>query len=132
LLAAWRPSHEQGYAVEHPDGLVAHLAVGFAHILAGEHVAVEEAVEIGQVDAVILQVLLALGFIPSVQAGIVDALCICDKPDVFDFITKAIDLGGLRAYDSLQLAGWKLLSSTYKRTVEIPENVVLFPKRTVH
>jgi hypothetical protein len=30
--------------------------------------------------------------------------------------------------------GWKLLSSTYKRTVEIPENVVLFPKpkRTVH
>ncbi|MCA1606548.1 MAG: hypothetical protein LC775_14020 [Acidobacteria bacterium] len=28
--------------------------------------------------------------------------------------------------------GWKLLSSTYKRTVEIPENVVLFPKRPVH
>jgi hypothetical protein len=28
--------------------------------------------------------------------------------------------------------GWKLLSSTYKRTVEIPENVALFPKRTVH
>ena len=28
--------------------------------------------------------------------------------------------------------GWKLLSSTYQRTVEIPENVVLFPKRTVH
>jgi len=27
---------------------------------------------------------------------------------------------------------WKLLSSTYKRTVEFPENVVLFPKRTVH
>ena len=27
---------------------------------------------------------------------------------------------------------WKLLSSTYQRTVEIPENVVLFPKRTVH
>jgi hypothetical protein len=27
--------------------------------------------------------------------------------------------------------GWKLLSSTYKRTVDIPENVVLFPKRTV-
>jgi hypothetical protein len=27
---------------------------------------------------------------------------------------------------------WKLLSSTYKQTVEIPENVVLFPKRTVH
>jgi len=24
------------------------------------------------------------------------------------------------------------LSSTYKRTVVIPENVVLFPKRTVH
>jgi hypothetical protein len=23
---------------------------------------------------------------------------------------------------------WKLLSSTYQRTVEIPENVVLFPK----
>ncbi len=28
--------------------------------------------------------------------------------------------------------GWKLLSSTYKRIVEIPENVVLFPKRTAH
>ena len=28
--------------------------------------------------------------------------------------------------------GWKLLSRTYKRTVVIPENVVLFPKRTVH
>jgi len=28
---------------------------------------------------------------------IVDALCICDKPGVFDFITKPIDLGGLRA-----------------------------------
>jgi len=28
--------------------------------------------------------------------------------------------------------GWKLLSSTYHRTVEIPENVVLFPKRPVH
>ena len=28
--------------------------------------------------------------------------------------------------------GWKLLSNTYKRTVVIPENVVLFPKRTVH
>jgi hypothetical protein len=28
--------------------------------------------------------------------------------------------------------GWKLLSGTYKRTVVIPENVVLFPKRTVH
>lgn len=27
---------------------------------------------------------------------------------------------------------WKLLSGTYKRTVEIPENVVLFPKWTVH
>jgi hypothetical protein len=27
---------------------------------------------------------------------------------------------------------WKLLSTTYKRIVEIPENVVLFPKRTVH
>ena len=27
---------------------------------------------------------------------------------------------------------WKLLSSTYQRIVEIPENVVLFPKRTVH
>jgi len=27
---------------------------------------------------------------------------------------------------------WKLLSSAYKRTVEIPENVVPFPKRTVH
>ena len=27
---------------------------------------------------------------------------------------------------------WKLLSGTYKRTVEIPKNVVLFPKRTVH
>ena len=27
---------------------------------------------------------------------------------------------------------WKLLSSTYKRTVEFPENVVPFPKRTVH
>ena len=27
---------------------------------------------------------------------------------------------------------WRLLSTTYKRTVEIPENVVLFPKRTVH
>jgi len=27
---------------------------------------------------------------------------------------------------------WKLLSGTYKRTVEIPQNVVLFPKRTVH
>jgi hypothetical protein len=25
-----------------------------------------------------------------------------------------------------------LLSSTYQRIVEIPENVVLFPKRTVH
>ena len=25
--------------------------------------------------------------------------------------------------------GWKLLSSTYKRTVEIPENVALFPNR---
>jgi hypothetical protein len=24
------------------------------------------------------------------------------------------------------------LSSTYQRIVEIPENVVLFPKRTVH
>jgi len=24
------------------------------------------------------------------------------------------------------------LSKTYQRTVEIPENVVLFPKRTVH
>jgi hypothetical protein len=28
--------------------------------------------------------------------------------------------------------GWKLLSGTYKRTVVIPENVVLFSKRTVH
>ncbi len=28
--------------------------------------------------------------------------------------------------------GWKLLSGTYKRTVVIPENVVLFPKRPVH
>ena len=28
--------------------------------------------------------------------------------------------------------GWKLLSGTYKHTVVIPENVVLFPKRTVH
>jgi hypothetical protein len=28
--------------------------------------------------------------------------------------------------------GWKLLSGTYKRTVVIPENAVLFPKRTVH
>ena len=27
---------------------------------------------------------------------------------------------------------WKLLSSTYQRIVKIPENVVLFPKRTVH
>ena len=27
---------------------------------------------------------------------------------------------------------WKLLSRTYKRTLEIPENVVLFPKRTVN
>ena len=27
---------------------------------------------------------------------------------------------------------WKLLSGTYKRTVEIPENVVLFRERTVH
>lgn len=27
---------------------------------------------------------------------------------------------------------WKLLSGTYKRTVEIPENVVLFRMRTVH
>jgi len=27
---------------------------------------------------------------------------------------------------------WKWLSSTYQRIVEIPENVVLFPKRTVH
>lgn len=27
---------------------------------------------------------------------------------------------------------WKLLSDTYKRIVEIPENVMLFPKRTVH
>ena len=27
---------------------------------------------------------------------------------------------------------WKLLSSTLQRTVEIPENVVLFPKRAVH
>ena len=27
---------------------------------------------------------------------------------------------------------WKLLSGTYKRTVEIPENVVLFRKRTLH
>jgi len=27
---------------------------------------------------------------------------------------------------------WQWLSSTYQRTVEIPENVVLFPKRTVH
>ena len=27
---------------------------------------------------------------------------------------------------------WKLLSSAYKRTVEIPQNVVPFPKRTVH
>jgi hypothetical protein len=28
--------------------------------------------------------------------------------------------------------GWKLLSRTYKRTVVIPENVMLFPKRTGH
>ncbi|MGH8471164.1 MAG: hypothetical protein ACREVJ_01575, partial [Gammaproteobacteria bacterium] len=27
---------------------------------------------------------------------------------------------------------WKLLFSTYKRIVTIPENVVRFPKRTVH
>jgi len=27
---------------------------------------------------------------------------------------------------------WKLLSDTYKRTVAIPENVVPFPKHTVH
>jgi hypothetical protein len=36
-------------------------------------------------------------------------------------------------YQSERFArGWKLLSSTYKRAVEIPENVVLFPKRPVH
>jgi len=28
--------------------------------------------------------------------------------------------------------GWKLLSETYKPTVEIPENVVLFPNRQIH
>ena len=28
--------------------------------------------------------------------------------------------------------GWKLLSGTYKRSVVMPENIVLFPKRTVH
>jgi len=40
----------------------------------------------------------------------------------------------LRAlHQSERFAGaWKLLSSTYQRIVEIPENVVLFPKRTVH
>lgn len=53
---------------------------------------------------VILQVLLAFGFIPSVQAGIVDALCICDKPDVFDFITEAIGLGAAGLYYGLQLS----------------------------
>jgi hypothetical protein len=35
---------------------------------------------------------------------IVYALCIYDKPDAFDFITKPIDRGGLRTYDSAQLA----------------------------
>ncbi|MGH6803472.1 MAG: hypothetical protein ACREC3_08910, partial [Methyloceanibacter sp.] len=34
---------------------------------------------------------------------IVDALCICDKPGAFDFITKPIDLGGLRVVVSQAL-----------------------------
>ena len=42
-----------------------------------------------------------------------------------------LTLRALHQSDRFERA-WQWLSSTYQRTVEIPENVVLFPKRTVH
>lgn len=79
LIVEWRPHDEQGHAVEHPDALVTFFAVGFSRILTGEQVAVEEPLQIGKVNAMILQIPPPLTLVPGVHVGSVYARCICSK-----------------------------------------------------
>lgn len=79
LIVVWRPHDEQGHAVEHPDALVAFFAVGFSRVLTGEQVAVEESLQIGKVNAMILQIPSPLPLVPGVHVGSVYALYICSK-----------------------------------------------------
>jgi hypothetical protein len=73
LVVAWRSHYEQGYAVKHSDALVAFFAIGFSCVLTGEQVAVEESLQIGKVNAMILQISPTLTLVPGVHAG----YCIC-------------------------------------------------------
>lgn len=96
MLAARRPRHEQGNAVEHTDALVARLAVSFPGVLAGDEVAIEKTLEICEIDAVIPQVASALGFIPGASSRvlmrqIVDALAYTSKRErAGDAVTRFV------------------------------------------
>src|SRR5262245_52865293 len=79
LIVVWRPHNEQRHAVEHPDTLVSFFAVGFSRVLTGEQVAVEEPLQIGKVNAMILQIPSPLLLVPGVHVGSVYACRICSK-----------------------------------------------------
>ena len=52
---------------KHPDALVTFFATGFTCILAGEQVAVEETLQIGKVNAMILQISPPLALVSGVH-----------------------------------------------------------------
>jgi len=79
LIIKWRPHDKQGHAIKHPDALVTCFTIGFTCVLAGEQVAVEKPLQIGKVNAMILQIPPPLTLVPGVHVGSVYARCICGK-----------------------------------------------------
>ncbi len=74
FVVARRPDNEQHFSRVPANALEAQLAIGFARIFAGQQVTLKETRQRGQINAVLGNVRLTLGFVEGDHCQIVDAL----------------------------------------------------------
>jgi len=74
FVVARRPDNEQHFSRVPANTLKAHLAIGFACIFAGQQITIKETRQRREINAVLDNVRLALGFVVGDHSQIVDAL----------------------------------------------------------
>ena len=67
-LAAWGPYDEQKDTLDDSDTLEPGFSIGFSDVFAGQEVTVKESFQVSKVDAVNVEIVRPLGFVPSDHA----------------------------------------------------------------
>ena len=75
FVVARRPDNKQHLPLMPTNALKAQLAIGYARIFSGQQVTIKETWQRRQINAVLGNVRLTLGFVVSNHSQIVDALC---------------------------------------------------------